>query len=192
MYSSNTTPSDITQLGLNWIIRGTDHFCVSVCFPKELWNQMHVHRPASILVASYVKRPSRFTRVVGLWNHVLIMIQNPLCLTPSAPEEMLQGGFEDIYFYEMLLGGWLRLWQWWEGTAEMTKDPFEKEFNQFVKLPLRAWRQSRIGAGMNSGKGGRFPPIPSLLLLQNKYVCNHHKIGTQTIICGTDFSVCVC
>ena len=33
----------------------------------------------------------------GLWNHILIMIRNPLCPTPSAPKEMLQGGFGDFY-----------------------------------------------------------------------------------------------
>jgi hypothetical protein len=38
---------------------------------------------------------------VGLWNHVLIMIQKPLCPTPSAPKEMLQGGFGDFCFYEI-------------------------------------------------------------------------------------------
>jgi hypothetical protein len=39
--------------------------------------------------------------VVGLWNHVLIMIQNPLCPTPLAPKKMLRGGFGDFYFYEI-------------------------------------------------------------------------------------------
>ena len=33
-----------------------------------------------------------------LWNHVLIMIQNPLSPTPPAPKEMLQGGFGDFLF----------------------------------------------------------------------------------------------
>ena len=47
-----------------------------------------------------VERPSGYTQAVGLWNHVLIMIQNPACPTPSAPKEMLQGGFGDFYFYQ--------------------------------------------------------------------------------------------
>ena len=46
-----------------------------------------------------VKRPSGYTQAVGLWNHVLIMIRNPHCLTLLAPKEMLQGGFGDFYFY---------------------------------------------------------------------------------------------
>jgi hypothetical protein len=29
------------------------------------------------------------------------MIQNPLCLTPSARKKMLQGGFGDFYVYEI-------------------------------------------------------------------------------------------
>ena len=36
-----------------------------------------------------VERPSGYTQAVGLWNHVLIMIRNPLCPTPLAPKEML-------------------------------------------------------------------------------------------------------
>jgi hypothetical protein len=30
------------------------------------------------------------------------MIRNPFCPTPSAPKEMLQGGFRDFYFYKKL------------------------------------------------------------------------------------------
>ena len=36
-----------------------------------------------------VERLTGYTQAVGLWNHVLIMIQNPLCPTPLAPKEML-------------------------------------------------------------------------------------------------------
>ncbi len=35
--------------------------------------------------------PVDIHRRFGLWNHVLIMIRNPLCLTLSAPKEMLSG-----------------------------------------------------------------------------------------------------
>ncbi len=55
------------------------------------------------------------------------MIQKLLCSTPLAQKEMVQGGFGDFYFYEMLLGGWLWLRRRREGAAEMTKDPFEED-----------------------------------------------------------------
>jgi hypothetical protein len=36
-----------------------------------------------------VKDTRGYTQAVGLWNHILIMIRNPLCPTQSAPKEML-------------------------------------------------------------------------------------------------------
>ena len=36
-----------------------------------------------------VKDTRGYTQAVGLWSHILIMIQNPLCPTPLAPKEML-------------------------------------------------------------------------------------------------------
>ncbi len=67
------------------------------------------------------------------------MIQNPFCPTLLAPKEMLQCGFGEFNFYEMLLGGWLWLQQQQEDAAEMKKvnGPLPGS-NQFVKLPLCA------------------------------------------------------
>ncbi len=152
---------------------------------KKLWNQRHLHRTASILVASYVKRPGGFTWVVGLWNHVLIMIQDPLCPTPLAPKEMLQGGFGDFYSYEMLLGGWLWLRQWQEGALEMMKDPFKKDpINSSSSLSAldanlelaQGWTLAR------NGDSHQFPPCCCLQITTELWNQRRHSHRPASIL----------
>jgi hypothetical protein len=115
------------------------------------------------------KVPADTQRAVGLWNHVLIIIQNPLCPTPLAPKEMLQGGFGDFVFLRN--ARWMALASTtMRDAAETTRGSRPKGSKGFVELPLRAdihWRKGY-------GAGGRLPrkqesisrfPANSLLLL---------------------------
>jgi hypothetical protein len=60
-------------------------------------------------------------RLFGLWNHVLIMIQNPLCPTPLAPKEMLPGW---VWGFLFLLNDVTSRWDGFddeENAAEMMR-----------------------------------------------------------------------
>jgi len=84
------------------------------------------------------------------------MIRNPFCPTPSAPKEMLQGGFGDFYFYEKLL---LRMaLTTSESAAEMTRavKVVRGRSKTLTALPLRP-DTHRNTEDSKDGARARFP-----------------------------------
>ncbi len=73
-----------------WCSGGSSHqfpLCFCLQITKTLWNQRHLHRPASILCSCLcVKMPEDTLEAGGLWNHILIMIQNLFCPNPMPPK----------------------------------------------------------------------------------------------------------
>jgi hypothetical protein len=96
------------------------------------------------------------------------MIRNPFCPTPLAPKKMLQGGFGDFYFCEMLL---LRMaLTTSKDVAEMTRVvKAARGSKTLVALPLRAdtHRNAEDLKKRWMARKRDFPPIPSLLLPPN-------------------------
>jgi hypothetical protein len=116
------------------------------------------------------------------------MIQKPLCPTLLAPKEMLQGGFGDFYFYKITTaadgfgfddnermrqnydkkipprdpGNLLRAPSPHQYPMEMRRYPFDTRIWRGIH-----WRCTGIHWIPESGVGGRFPPIQSLLLPPN-------------------------
>ncbi len=119
-----------------------------------------------------VKDARGYTQAVGLCNHVLIMIRNPLCPTPSAPKEMLPGwvwGF--LFLRNDATSGWDGFDNK-EDAAEMTRvmKVARGRSKQLSLLSLSALTPIgilRIRKERWMTRGQEFPPIPSLLLPPN-------------------------
>ncbi len=155
---------------------------------KELWNQGHLHRPASILVASCVKGYQRIHK--GGWAFESCSNNDS---KPSLPDSVgtkkdASGWFWGFSFLWNCYGcGWLWLQQWGEDWRNYDKrippmDPgnelratsphrYPLEMHQY---PLGTgvlhgihWRRAGIHWIPESGVGGRFPLIPFLLLPPN-------------------------
>ena len=109
---------------------------------------------------------------VGLWNHVLIMIQNPLCLTPSALKEMLSGCVWGFLFLQNDATSGCDGFDGKEDASEMTRvvKVAWGRSKQLSLLSLSAFtpiRILRIQKERWMARGREFLPIPSLRLLPN-------------------------
>jgi hypothetical protein len=150
-----------------------------------------------------------YTRAVGLWNHVLIMIWNPLCSTPLAPKEMLQGGFGVFYFYEIataVVGFGFNDDKRMQRKYDK-KDPSRGSLHFVESSPsapvsvggalVSIWERVSIGDATvsigekKSGAGGRFPPIPSLLLPPNNKETLKSEAFTSSCLHPCSYYCCV-
>jgi hypothetical protein len=88
----------------------------------------------------------------GLWNHVPIMIQTPRP-TPSAPKEMLLGGFGG--FLSSTSATRRAMTRGRDENNDNDKMPSPRGFEiKFVATPLQS-------SSHETWRGGRFPPAPS-------------------------------